>query len=88
MNEDEQNEFESTITDETRKLLVLIYALELHGLPYFSPYGMAVALTPPGRRVAEELFDTSEDYRNYAMKRVDLIKKDSFREDWRQNYTN
>ena len=88
MNEDELREYRTLFREDTLRLLVLIFALELHGLPYFSPFGQQAVLMPDSRQLAEFLFDTEEEYRNYAIEKVDIAKKDSFREDWRQNYLN
>ena len=88
MNDDELRDYRASLTNATLQFLVLVYALELHGFSCIAESGYAVALTPAGREVAEELFDTNEEFRNFAMEKVDLRKKDSFREDWKQNYLN
>ena len=87
MNEDELQEYREDINDGTLRLLVMIYALEIHGLPYISPFGRPAHLTDEGKALAEKVFFEEEEYRNEAMVIVDEYKKDCpFREDWRQDF--
>jgi len=88
MKKEELQKYRETIPDETLRLLVKIYAFELHGLPYFSMFGNLARLTDEGRQLAEKVFFEEEEYRNEAMTYVDNVKKYSFREDWNKNYLN
>ena len=87
MNDEELRKYRTRFSEESLRFVVLLYTFELYGMATPLEDGQLAGLTSKGRELAEVLF-TEEKYRNYAIERVDSVRQNSSREDWRQNYVN
>ena len=85
MDNEELKEFRTRFNEESLRFLVLVYTFELYGMMLFLEDGTRKRLTPRGRELANELFE-EEKYRDYAIEKVDLARKDSSRADLQRNY--
>ena len=81
MNDEELREFRANRSEKTLHIIVLIYTFELYGMAYFSDDGLQAGLTPKGRELAIVLFD-EEEYRNYAIEKVDLARQSNSKVDY------
>ena len=85
MDNEELEKYRAAFNEESLRFLVLVYAFELYGMMLFLVDVTRTILSPRGLELANVLFE-DEKYRDYAIEKVDLARKDSSRADLQRNY--
>ncbi len=80
MNDEELNTYRAMFDEDTLRFLVTIFAFELYGLVFLVEDFTRAKLTPNGRELAGRLFE-EEEYRDYAIERVDSARQGSSKAD-------